>query len=862
MVEKKKVLVFFIAIIIVGIIVDNIAYKNVKGTKDEENTMITPLNHQLSGDIWYVPDDFPTIQEAINAANPGDTVFVRSETYCENLVINKSIQLLGENKITTTIDGADEDNVVDVSAGGVTISGFTIRNSSSWPHSGMKIYSYSNNTITNNIVSDNYYGMRLEYSSNNNYIADNTITDNNYRGIFFYDCSNNTVAGNTINSNAQSGIFLRSSSNNTITGNTISSHYKSGIGLELSSKNNTIVGNTIQNCYDGINLDGSDNNNITNNTLSSSTANGITLYSSSNNTINGNTLSTNNHGIDLTRSSSNPITGNTISDNGAGMVLSVSTGNTITGNSFVNDGFIVMDSYQNTVANNYVNGKPLVYLEGESDIVINDTEDVGQVVLVNCTNITIQGQDLSNTSAGVELWCTYHCLVTGNIISNNSIGVYLRYSGNNAITGNTVRSTISWDGISIWGCSNNIITDNTVSSSNWYGIYLTSSNNNVLAGNNISTSNMQGIHLRTSDSNSITGNTIADNSDGIFLLSSRGNTITDNTISTNRGYGIWPGYGSCNNIITENTVSNNPFGIVLTVSSDNNRIFHNNLINNDQNAYDACSNIWDNDYPSGGNYWDDYDEPGEGAYDNYHGPNQDIPGGDGIVDTPYDIPGDSNQDRYPLMSPWGSGNQPPVPPYNPFPENGATNVSVDVVLSWTCEDPDPEDTVTYDVYLGTSTPPPKIVSNQSETTYDPGELAPETAYYWRIVAWDNHQAHSDGPIWEFITESEVMPDLEIESLNGGLGATVVLANTGNSSATDVVVNLTIENGWKIFPRDVSKSIGTVPSDDSVKIQFLVFGIGLGILTDMPTITVSAECAERVNDTKIVNAKVLGPFIII
>ena len=78
-----------------------------------------------------------------------------------------------------------------------------------------------------------------------------------------------------------------------------------------------------------------------------------------------------------------------------------------------------MDSYQNTVTDNYVNGKPLVYLEGESDIVIDDAEDVGQVVLVNCTNITIHDQDLSNTSAGVELWCTHHCLIISN--SNSSL---------------------------------------------------------------------------------------------------------------------------------------------------------------------------------------------------------------------------------------------------------------------------------------------------------------------------------------------------------------------------------------------------------------------------------------------------------
>ncbi|RLI64672.1 MAG: hypothetical protein DRO67_03850, partial [Candidatus Asgardarchaeum californiense] len=67
------------------------------------------------------------------------------------------------------------------------------------------------------------------------------------------------------------------------------------------------------------------------------------------------------------------------------------------------------------------------------------------------------------------------------------------------------------------------------------------------------------------------------------------------------------------------------------------------------NTYDESTNTYDNGYPSGGNYWDDY--TGE---DNFSGPNQNISGPDGIGDTPYLIPGGSNQDRYPLMHPYGT----------------------------------------------------------------------------------------------------------------------------------------------------------------------------------------------------------------
>ncbi|MBA7691642.1 hypothetical protein ES703_100193 [subsurface metagenome] len=104
--------------------------------------------------------------------------------------------------------------------------------------------------------------------------------------------------------------------------------------------------------------------------------------------------------------------------------------------------------------------------------------------------------------------------------------------------------------------------------------------------------------------------------------------------------------GSSNNTLSNNTCENNNYGILL-YSSSNNLIYHNNFINNDNQAYDDGTNTWDDGYPSGGNYWSDY-----ASEDENRGENQDIPGSDGIGDTPYYIPGDSNRDRYPLMEPW------------------------------------------------------------------------------------------------------------------------------------------------------------------------------------------------------------------
>jgi len=95
-------------------------------------------------------------------------------------------------------------------------------------------------------------------------------------------------------------------------------------------------------------------------------------------------------------------------------------------------------------------------------------------------------------------------------------------------------------------------------------------------------------------------------------------------------------------------------------------------------------------------------------------------------------------------------NSPPHIPNTPNPLNGATNVALNAVLSWAGGDPD-GDPVTYDVYFGTSSSPPKLVHNQSELTYTPSDMDYNTVYYWKIVAWDNRSASTAGPVWHFTT---------------------------------------------------------------------------------------------------------------
>jgi parallel beta-helix repeat protein len=142
--------------------------------------------------IIIVPDNYATIQEAINAASPGDIVFVKKGTYREWVVIDKNLMLFGEDKNSTIIDGG----AVDITQHNVTITGFTIQGS----NQGIRLRNVIDCNITNNIIQKNTYGIWIEGSINNS-ISENNIINNTY-GIWLEGYSNyNNVYRNTFVNN-------------------------------------------------------------------------------------------------------------------------------------------------------------------------------------------------------------------------------------------------------------------------------------------------------------------------------------------------------------------------------------------------------------------------------------------------------------------------------------------------------------------------------------------------------------------------------------------------------------------------------------------------------------------------------------
>ena len=187
---KRTVSGIMLLLLLIGIFA--LAF-NVQPVKTEPTTIV-------------VPDDYPTIQAAINAAVSGSTILVKKGTYAENVVINKMLSLLGENCATTIIDGGGTEDSVRIGANNVTISGFTIKNSGQGFYDGIALNHVINCNVHGNIIKDNSFGILLS-SSDNNSIVENNITANRHHGTGLWDSSNyNNVSRNNITSNNYAGI--------------------------------------------------------------------------------------------------------------------------------------------------------------------------------------------------------------------------------------------------------------------------------------------------------------------------------------------------------------------------------------------------------------------------------------------------------------------------------------------------------------------------------------------------------------------------------------------------------------------------------------------------------------------------------
>jgi len=245
------------------------------GTADINDLKKEKINNQI-GDI-IVPDDYPTIQKAIDSAQNGDHIFVRIGTYEENIDISKMITLEGESMDFTNISGKNDDHVVDIKVDGVTIMGFTIMNSGS-EKAGIYANICHYHTIKMNIIKSNGYGIKL-YSSNGNIISDNFIISNTYNGLRIEASHMTNISGNVLHDNGFNGIFFNFTSTfNSVVSNVIKDNglgansnmvnvkafgATGGVVMDSASRSNAVRSNNISRNQRGIsNIGASENNQI------------------------------------------------------------------------------------------------------------------------------------------------------------------------------------------------------------------------------------------------------------------------------------------------------------------------------------------------------------------------------------------------------------------------------------------------------------------------------------------------------------------------------------------------------------------------------------------------------------------------
>ncbi len=529
-------------------------------------------NVNVQGAPLYVGSDsnYKTIQDAVDNAVSGDTIYVKNDTYYESVTINTNdIDLIGNSttdcKIMYYYNGSSTSDFaagINITADDVTVSGFNISVSGNYTY-GIHAYNSYNIIVDNNNISttgpnngDGIYFNAIWDSK----IENNNITTSGYysHGIHFYGpvCSNNDIINNNITILETNSIgiqFWSGPNKNTISGNTLNIFEYSayGINMNLGCENNDFIDNTITTFGDygyGIVLGQCNKNNFTDNTIDTfgPDARGIHLSFSDQNNLTDNTITTMNdsaYAISLSSSSDCRIITNTINVSGPnafGIWTDKSSFNNIIGNEV------------NTSGNSGYG----IYLKGisKNNNVTDNTVDINE-----------------DYGIGIYIWQSFRNNITFNTINATVLygfGIFIQDSIENNVTGNFINTTgVNGYGIGLESsANNNDIVDNTINTSgvDSYGIYLDQSNDNYINDNKI--------------------NTTGDGGDGIYFngAACTNNDIINNNITTFESYTHGINFRSGPN---KNTLFGNTFniyglgaiGILISMGSDENEIINNTI---------------------------------------------------------------------------------------------------------------------------------------------------------------------------------------------------------------------------------------------------------------------------------------------
>jgi parallel beta-helix repeat protein len=441
---------------------------------------------------------------------------------------------------------------------------------------------------------------------------------------------------------------------------TISNNYFEDSGYAVyitgtSAHNNTITNNIIRGgSSTTFFFSGSDNNTITYNNI---TLGGqIDLYNSESNNVSFNQLYIDSsHGMYFRGSSLfNKVHNNTIRNIGdIGIRLAENSAqNELIGNDLVMCGFNIQNDFDNFIeVDNTVNGKPILLIEDENDVILDGTNDpnFGQIIIKNCSEITIKNFNIKNASIGLLIVSSNNLEITDNIFSHNQYSSIFAFGLNDS---EIINCECNYGEFGIW-------IKNTMDSFNSYSeidIIQSNGRNNITSNDVMTDAGRYGIYTQYSVMGNINENFIKGFDVGMYLYAAFNSSISDNHLESNIDNGIYI-EDSVNNTLIENIIHSSSYG--LEIYTNNSLVMYNNISNCNYGAYldsgfyfnvfsanefwdigtSAAEDNGDNNYWSLngiGNYWEEYN--GVDANN------------DGIGDTPFDLDGSANaQDSYPII---------------------------------------------------------------------------------------------------------------------------------------------------------------------------------------------------------------------
>jgi parallel beta-helix repeat protein len=363
--------------------------------------------HDIATGIGYI-----SIQEAISASETlsGHTIFVEAGEYHENVVINKSISLIGENKETTSVNGDPRETVFDIKADNVLLKGFTIQNGAK----GVYVNECSNVTILDNVVMNNTDGIFVSWAVNC-FIAENEVAYNRRFGIWIIWSSGNVLKNNRLSENVYNfgvwGSELAEFLHDIDFSNTINNK---PIYYLINERDLLIDPSTVSSVgFLGI-INSTDV--VIKNLDFRNNIQGILFAYTNYSAIINCTIMNNYNGIDFCSSSHNVISGNIVSDNGIGIEISYPS---------INDTIST-----NTIVNNEACGIGL-FKASYSELKANNVSGSYFGIFVHTSYFNkLYWNEIQNHFYGISIWSASNNEIFNNNFINNTHHVDSSYSVN------------------------------------------------------------------------------------------------------------------------------------------------------------------------------------------------------------------------------------------------------------------------------------------------------------------------------------------------------------------------------------------------------------------------------------------------